>query len=248
MHKWFTKYRPIKLAVLLALYFLLFILLINPFRDYRGIAENHLPRVIIASLIVLFLVFAVYFVFQKKALLLIRLLAIPIMFFISLYFIFSSASVINLNDILIMSAATSIVPVFFELIFSDKKGSINTNLTAGVSETKDYVLLNGTNQLDTLRVLSKNIIVIEANDNYVNVSYLEENELKKKMLRATLKNIAIQLEHELDFEKIHRSVIINKNYLKSITGKSQQKKVILDYLQKEYPISRHFDLDRISKS
>lgn len=245
MNKWFVKYRPLKLAIIFALYFLLFILLINPFRNYRGVAEGNLINAVLAATIVFFLIFAIYFFLQRINLIFARLFSIPVVFFISLYFLYSTASTVNLYEVLIMAAAASIVPVFFELIFSEKANQSEHQNVA--NKTKELLHLKGTNQLDSLSVLPENIVVIEANDNYVNINYLEENKIKKKMLRATLKNIGLQLENEIGFEKIHRSVIINKNYLKVVIGKSQQKKVVMEHLQNEFPVSRHFDLDKISK-
>ncbi|MFK7951826.1 MAG: LytTR family transcriptional regulator DNA-binding domain-containing protein [Ekhidna sp.] len=69
-----------------------------------------------------------------------------------------------------------------------------------------FVLIKGVNRNDVLRVKQDLIIAIKSSDNYVEVNYLESAQLKKKLLRTTLRKV----ESEFDFLiRAHRSYLIN---------------------------------------
>ncbi|MEP5072727.1 MAG: LytTR family transcriptional regulator, partial [Crocinitomicaceae bacterium] len=68
-----------------------------------------------------------------------------------------------------------------------------------------FILIQGENKNDVLKVKQDLIIAVKSSDNYVEVSYLELGQLKKKLLRTTLKKV----ESEFDFlTRSHRSFLI----------------------------------------
>jgi len=80
-----------------------------------------------------------------------------------------------------------------------------------LNKVKEGLVLIGENKYDILKINFADLICISSADNYVEVSYLLNNELRKKLLRNTLKNI-----HQLqpDLLKVHRSHIINPIHFK----------------------------------
>jgi DNA-binding LytR/AlgR family response regulator len=71
------------------------------------------------------------------------------------------------------------------------------------------IMLRGDNKLDILQISLSDLVSISSADNYVEISYLKEKELKKKLLRNTLKDLQQQVPSLI---KIHRSHLINPDH------------------------------------
>lgn len=94
----------------------------------------------------------------------------------------------------------------------------------------------------------QDIIVFEANDNYINTYYFSNGEVMKKMERFSLKKTeeCVKIDHELDFIRVHKSYIINKSMIESIRGKSQAYRIKLENFDLEIPVSRSFKIDLLN--
>lgn len=92
------------------------------------------------------------------------------------------------------------------------------------------------------------ILFFEANDNYVCIYYLSsEDSLKKHMERLSLKIIETLIdEYSKPFYRVHKSYIINPEFLAEIKGRSQAYRLKLDKVEKLIPVSRNFDIDQLS--
>ncbi len=87
-------------------------------------------------------------------------------------------------------------------------------------------------------IINKTILVyIKSENNYVSILYFEENLLKEKLLRSTLANIKKQLP---SFIQIHRSYIVNPNFMLSLKGNKQNAKLHLKNTERSIPISQSF--------
>ncbi|GAB5419319.1 MAG: hypothetical protein Crog4KO_27480 [Crocinitomicaceae bacterium] len=114
-------------------------------------------------------------------------------------------------------------------------------------EDQKFVLKSETGKT-LLNVSTDKIVGFEANDNYVITYYLSNtDELKKSMERASLKKVEELLDSHPNFFRVHKSHIINKKYVQSIEGKSQAYKIRLQLLEATIPVSRSFDIKRISE-
>lgn len=88
------------------------------------------------------------------------------------------------------------------------------------------------------------IICFEANDNYVAIYYEDTSEkLIKKLERISMKRIEEFLgEDNTKFLRIHKSFIINTNFILQVVGKAQSQKVRLKHLNEELPVSRKINI------
>ena len=77
------------------------------------------------------------------------------------------------------------------------------------SYTNRYIELISENESDNLRIQVSAIVFVRSADNYVEVGYQEGNEVKKKMIRNTLKNVEQQLRDFNNFIRTHRTSIVN---------------------------------------
>jgi len=99
----------------------------------------------------------------------------------------------------------------------------------------DKIILTGQNKLDALQINFSDLVCISSANNYVEISYLLKNELSKKLLRITLKNMHPQVPKML---KVHRSHLINPYHFKD------WKNTNTIYLtQMEVPVSKNYKGD-----
>ena len=100
-----------------------------------------------------------------------------------------------------------------------------------------------------LEVPIDRIICYEANDNYVVTYYLDKkNQLKKSMERVSLKKIEELLAREhVSFFRVHKSYLINPDYLEEIKGKAQAYKLQMRHFETLVPVSRSYDISQLEK-
>ena len=94
------------------------------------------------------------------------------------------------------------------------------------------------NPNDNFTAESHDIYYLAAADNYIEVCFKQKNEMKKILLRSTLKNAQDSLKRFSNFYRCHRSYIVNLDKVKSVTGNSQGYKLILADTETAIPVSR----------
>ena len=119
------------------------------------------------------------------------------------------------------------LPIFFVLltIILFSRWFLNKKVP---NKTQNNSILKRDSKLDILKILPKDLICISSADNYVEVSYLTQGELHKKLLSNTLKGIP-------DLLKVHRSHLINPTHFKE--GKSSSTIVLTEM---EVPVSENY--------
>ncbi|WP_170837022.1 LytR/AlgR family response regulator transcription factor [Aquimarina amphilecti] len=101
------------------------------------------------------------------------------------------------------------------------------------------VLLKSSLKKESFLVVLAKVIYVKSEDNYVNIYYEEDQEIKKKVMRNTLSSVFGQLESMI---RVHRSYIINPSYISSLEGNAQNGKVRLDNIEEVIPVSKtYFD-------
>ncbi len=111
---------------------------------------------------------------------------------------------------------------------------LNIKLKDNKSVKEKFVYFESEYQKDSLTVKVDAFILARSADNYIEVFYNSNNEVKSQMVRSTLKK-AEELFREFDFIfKCHRGFIINKNYIEEISGSSQGYK--LHFKKIDFPV------------
>lgn len=139
----------------------------------------------------------------KKEATIIAIIILIVPFFIYPYYI---SKYINgdyglLNFLLLQFLPTSVIILPF-IVFGRKY--LNK-----LRVKKDRVLLKGENRGDWLQINPDAIICISSAQNYVDVFYVLEGSIQKKLLRTTLQKIAQQ---NLGLVQVHRSHLVNPDY------------------------------------
>ena len=95
-----------------------------------------------------------------------------------------------------------------------------------------------------LEVPVSRIICYEANDNYVLTHYLEEDgTLKRSMERISLRKIEQLLaEEQIQFLRVHKSYLVNPEFVADLKGRSQAYKLQLKDFDQLVPVSRSYDV------
>ena len=107
------------------------------------------------------------------------------------------------------------------------------------AENADAIILTGATK-ESVKVPSENLYYMEASGNYVDVYYDDNNSIRHKLLRATIKQIEEQLIGHPKFVRCHRAYIVNTNRIIHISGNAQGYKLILQGNTKEVPVSRTY--------
>jgi len=97
---------------------------------------------------------------------------------------------------------------------------LNQKLIEGKKKDEKLIHFMSDYKKDDLLIKATSLILIKSADNYIEVYYKNEEEVKMQMVRSSLNNAEIAAQ-EFDFIfKCHRTFIVNISYIKEIQGNS----------------------------
>lgn len=103
---------------------------------------------------------------------------------------------------------------------------------------KEKLMITNAEGTEKIPVSASDLIRIEAAQNYVEVVYLEEGEMKRTLLRNTLKAVSDQLKSYPFLVQTHRSHLINLKKVDQIEGNAQGLQLRSKVLDNAVPVSR----------
>jgi hypothetical protein len=96
------------------------------------------------------------------------------------------------------------------------------------------------NKSDKLSLKYKNIILIKSANNYIEIFFVENDIVEKKLIRNTLKNIEQQLVEKTNFIRCHRTSIVNNFYIEKLIRSYSGYGLKLSCLDEDVPVSRQY--------
>lgn len=103
---------------------------------------------------------------------------------------------------------------------------------------EDILVIKGENKLDVLKINKTDLVCISNAQNYVEIFYVENDKLRSKLIRSSLK----KLQDDFDFlVQIHRSHLINPSHFKSWRNSNT---IILTQI--ELPVSKNYKEDLLA--
>lgn len=105
-------------------------------------------------------------------------------------------------------------------------------------EKQQMVTLAGENTKENIELDMDSLLFMEAADNYIEVVWLTNTQVHKKLLRNTLKNMEDQFGAESHIFRCHRSYLVNLRKVISVSGNSQGYKLHLSGTDELIPVSR----------
>jgi DNA-binding LytR/AlgR family response regulator len=106
-------------------------------------------------------------------------------------------------------------------------------------EDKEISIFSG-NKAEKISLKYNNIIIIKSADNYIEIYYLENNKVEKKLIRNTLKDIESQFMHHSNFIRCHRTSIVNMAYAEKLTRNYSGYSLKINKLQENIAVSRQY--------
>jgi len=143
-----------------------------------------------------------------------------------------------------------IFPVIIILILR-QNSLMKYHIKVAESIHTDQIKINKDSNNDcTVELFSKNpekkvncdcsdLILLQAQDNYIGMHYKAGSQIKKELIRNTMKQCTLDVKHLPMFFRCHRSFIINLDKIESVEGNAQGLKVKLESIDEKIPVSRH---------
>ena len=103
------------------------------------------------------------------------------------------------------------------------------------------IIFTGENQNETLRLEASQIAYLAAQDNYVQIFYFENEVLKSRMLRATLRKKEDELAGQPQFFRCHRTYVVNFDKVVRVSGNAQGYRLHLMGVEETIPVSRNLN-------
>ena len=91
-------------------------------------------------------------------------------------------------------------------------------------EEEQKITISGSGNYEGFRLAWNQLIMISSADNYVEVSYTEDNRVRKHLIRNTLSAVASDLPQLL---RVHRSYLINPDHYKYINSENGKFKITM---------------------
>lgn len=119
--------------------------------------------------------------------------------------------------------------------------SLQTNAPLVNKDEKlnDELIFTAENEKDTLKINSKDFLFIEAEDNYAAIFYLDNNTLKRNLMRSSLKRLLEQNHNEYILQ-CHRAFVVNLKQVIHVEGNAAGYRLIIKGSKTEVPVSRSY--------
>ena len=86
------------------------------------------------------------------------------------------------------------------------------------------------------------ILFLKSANNYIEIHYLKEGQIKKKLIRNTLTNVELQIESYPTFIRCHRTCIVNTHFIEKINGNCNHRTLTISGYKNQIPVSRQYYL------
>ena len=103
----------------------------------------------------------------------------------------------------------------------------------------DVITFTAENDKDTLTLAVNDLLFIESADNYSEIVFLQNEKIKKALLRGSLSRFEEQAHHP-DIVRCHRSYVVNLQQVESISGNAQGYKLQLKNWPAPIPVARRY--------
>ncbi|WP_319500120.1 LytTR family transcriptional regulator DNA-binding domain-containing protein [uncultured Draconibacterium sp.] len=141
-------------------------------------------------------------------------------------------------NIVIISITAAVVVVLTNQFYLLKKKVQKLELTPEEviknesTETPAEIEFESENKTEYFTLFLEQLILIKSANNYIEVIYKQNDEMKKKLIRNTMKTTENLLKKYPEIIRCHRSCMVNKNYIKKVSRGSDGLELnLFDYPQ-----------------
>lgn len=126
-----------------------------------------------------------------------------------------------------------------------RSSAVEQPLSSSIAENIEKEIIINTETQETLKIFPKELLFAEAQGHYANLVWQENESIKERLLRITLKDLLTQIGQDF-ITRCHRSFIININQVEEVRSNSGNLKLIIQLSTgktKEIPVSRAIKKD-----
>ena len=106
-------------------------------------------------------------------------------------------------------------------------------------DSNQLISFKGEGSKDHITLSASNFLYGRAQDNYVELHYLEQNKLKKFLIRSSLRNLVNSI-NTIAINRCHRSYMINLLHVNAIKGANQEMTLFIDPFNTAIPVSKSY--------
>lgn len=155
----------------------------------------------------------------------------------------------NFLSMLSMVLSVGILPVVIGVLAKQKV--LLKRFEAAAKETEVSVILtkspaqvgliklSGTNRNEELLIEPDRLLLLTANDNYVEILFIETGKIQKLLFRNTLKTMEAATSSWPEFYRCHKAHIVNLKKVIHVSGNAQGLKLEIEGLTERVPVSRN---------
>ena len=127
------------------------------------------------------------------------------------------------------------------LSYQDKSAKLRTIMEENLgNKSTSFISFRDERGVLQLTVAKESLLYIESADNYISIWYLKNEQLKKQLIRITLKELSAQLA-DTEIVRCHRSFMVNLAQVKVLRREKENMFIELGYAGlKEIPISKTY--------
>ena len=127
------------------------------------------------------------------------------------------------------------------LSYQDKSAKLRTIMEENIgNKSISFIAFHDDRGILQLSVAKENLLYIESADNYISTWYLKNGQLKKQLIRITMKDLSQQLA-DTNIVRCHRSFMVNLDQIKVLRREKENLFIELGYPGlKEIPISKTY--------
>lgn len=108
------------------------------------------------------------------------------------------------------------------------------------NEKDEITSIYSESKSEKLSVKFMDIISVQSADNYIEIFYLDNELVEKKLIRNTLKNIEVQLAKRPEFIRCHRTCLVNMSHVGKLERSYGGYRLIMKNIDLELPVSRQY--------
>jgi DNA-binding LytR/AlgR family response regulator len=110
------------------------------------------------------------------------------------------------------------------------------------TDPENKISIESDNKSESIQVDVDKLMLIKSANNYIDVFWVKDDKINKKLIRNTLTKIELQLKHYPNFIRCHRTSLVNLSYIHKLIGGSQGHQIRLVGLDELIPVSRQYAL------
>lgn len=137
------------------------------------------------------------------------------------------------------TVAVGLLPSIGLILYFSRDISFRKKLYEQSSIENEYLQIADENKKTIIRVLCSDLVLLEARSNYVQVIYREGGEIRKELIRTTLRRLSEQLS-QTPVQRCHQSYLINTTQVNYFSKSTRKKLVYLAGIKDPVPVSEKY--------